>query len=142
MTKLDTSRVTTGLSGDGVWIDDPEAPYRLTAVIEIIDGLPWLTSLTLHPKPGHRHVAYRNWLTGIPLHEVVKLATSVAMGDDYLNETLYRHIATGVPHPRKIATIAEWANHVAWPGGPAGAITSMWGVSRSTAYRWLREPRN
>lgn len=135
------SNVVTGIADDGVWIDDPEAPFRLKVSIDVVDGLPWLASLAMHRKPGYRHVAYGHWLAGIPLHEVVRVAAATVMGDRAYNESLYRQIAAGRPYRRRILTIAEWAVQVAWPGGPVAAIKEMWGVSRSTAYRWLRSAR-
>lgn len=141
MTKMDMSRVTTSLADDGVWIDDPDAPFRLKVTVDIADDLPWLTSLSMYPRAGWRHVAYRNWLASIPLHGVARLAAMVVMGDSELNESLYRRMASSPPDTARIRTVAEWANQVAWPGGASAALSQMWGVSRSTACRWLRSAR-
>lgn len=114
-------------------------PWDITAHIHHIDGVPTLTTVTIHNPAGINATA----LSRIPWHRLTAIAADALWGGE---EAIYRRMATPIKeagrqrsaqHYQRVAKVAAWAARSKRPGGPAVCVAQFWGVHERTARRWL-----
>jgi hypothetical protein len=142
---MDITRASYGLTGDGVVIDDPAFPWLVRTRVGVRDnGLPMLTELHIVARDENPPALTAAWLCRLRTRLILRITAALQIGSEHENEAYYRTLATderGNDHYRRVLTVASWASQVSRPGGGAGAVAEFWGVTRRTAFRWLRHAR-
>lgn len=147
---MDITKAGYGLTDDGVVIDDPDSPWLVRAHVGIRpNGRPILTELHVVARDDNPPTLTASWLCRLRTRSILQVATALQLGSQHENEAYYRVLAAQVSpgrartpdHYRRVLTVASWASTAHRTGGGAGAVAEFWGVTRRTAFRWLRHAR-
>jgi len=146
---INLGRAQISRTENGITVDDPESPWLV--YVAVGSGPTRITHITVESREGERGITATR-LGTLPVQQLLHVAAAQLLDTSHPGEAYYRMLAAPKPpgsrhwpatHWVNVARVAQWATETKRPGGPAKAISDLWGVkTRPTAYRWLGQVRD